>query len=312
MVISGERLKYLRQLRNITQDQLGEKLGIIKQNISLWENGRKSVPVKYYTILEELFGDEIFEEEPEEQKNTAPPKVYDTIRNTPELRECIKDAMMRKGLTTAEDLNSLIDYDSVHTLERLLSGKLNFFPDILSAIFDKLDIKHDTAPITAEEREMLSPEGLYNNGAILIRPIPVVAWCNAAGHISMLASNGNAMRKWDPATTETVAAPVGSRRDTQAFRVTGVSMEPTILDNDVLYCEPCSDYREIPSNKIVILKFSDHSDFADCVVCKRFRKIGEKILLTSDNPNKGAGRDFEIDPEDIAWIGIVTSKRSLL
>lgn len=58
----------------------------------------------------------------------APPTTPDTIRNTPELRECIKDAMLREGVASAADLNRLIGYDSVHTLERLLSGKLNWFP----------------------------------------------------------------------------------------------------------------------------------------------------------------------------------------
>ena len=44
---------------------------------------------------------------------------------------------------------------------------------------------------------------------------------------------------------------------------------------------------------------------ADCIVCKRFRRIGDKILLSSDNP---AGREFEPELQDIAWIGIVRRK----
>ena len=61
-----------------------------------------------------------------------------TIANTPELRECIKDAMMNRGLRSADDLRRCIGYDSTRSIERLLSGKLNFFPDVLSAIFDAL------------------------------------------------------------------------------------------------------------------------------------------------------------------------------
>ena len=58
------------------------------------------------------------------------------IANTPELRERIKDAMMKRGLRTADELRRLIRCDSVDSIERLLSGKLNFFPEVLSAIFD--------------------------------------------------------------------------------------------------------------------------------------------------------------------------------
>lgn len=70
----------------------------------------------------------------------------DTIRNTPELRECIKDAMLREGVRDASELNRRIGYDSSHSLERLLNGKLPWFPDVLSAVLDGLNIKQDDAP----------------------------------------------------------------------------------------------------------------------------------------------------------------------
>lgn len=64
MKISGEKLKFERVIRRMTQEELGERLGgIQKTNISLWENGAKDVPLKYYKELEELFGRGIFEEE---------------------------------------------------------------------------------------------------------------------------------------------------------------------------------------------------------------------------------------------------------
>lgn len=54
-------MKFERVVRRMTQEDLGEKLGgIQKQNISLWENGTKDIPLKYYKQLEELFGKKIY------------------------------------------------------------------------------------------------------------------------------------------------------------------------------------------------------------------------------------------------------------
>jgi len=228
------------------------------------------------------------------------------IANTPELRERIKDAMMKRGLSTADELRRLIGYDSVTSIERLLSGKLNFFPEVLSAIFDALEIDPDDAPLPPSERELLAPRGIYNEGALLVRPIPVVDWANAAGHLARLVSGGNAVcEKWDPESTETVPAPVGTRRDTQAFRVTGASMEPTINDGDILLVKPVASIDEVPQRKIVVAKLAA----ADTVLCKRFSRVRGEIRLDSDNP---AGRSWRITAKELEWIGLVVRKISEL
>ena len=41
--ITGQRIKELRQAENLTQKQLGEKLNVSQDTISLWEIG-KSLP----------------------------------------------------------------------------------------------------------------------------------------------------------------------------------------------------------------------------------------------------------------------------
>ena len=237
------------------------------------------------------------------------PSTPDTIRNTPELRECIKDAMLREGVRDASELNRRAGYDSSHSLERLLAGKLNWFPDVLSAVLDALNIKHDDAPMSPAERGMLAPDGMYNAGGVLTRPIPVVDWANAATHIaSLVGRNGEpVMKKWDPENTDVALAPVGVRRNTQAFRVHGVSMEPTISDGDILFCEEQYDLNSIPSGKIVIVCFSDDSEYAGTVVCKRLRRAGSILMLTSDNEK--TGKDITVNtPGEIAWIGIVVRK----
>ena len=241
---------------------------------------------------------------------SAPPgrrEAVSAIANTPELRECIKDAMMNRGLRSADDLRRSIGYDSTRSIDRLLSGKLNFFPDVLSAIFDALDIDPDDAPLEPAERELLAPPGIYrNDGAMLVRPIPVVDWANAAGHLSELVScDKPVLSKWDPESTETVPSPVGTRRDTQAFRVCGVSMEPTINDGDILFVEPAASPEEIPQHKIVVAKLADSVNSPEPVVCKRFARKDGEIVLSSDNPS---GRSWTVSPRQLVWIGVVVRK----
>ena len=246
-------------------------------------------------------------------KHPDQPSTPDTIRNTPELRECIKDAMLKEGVRDASELNRRAGYDSSHSLERLLAGKLNWFPDVLSAVLDALNIKHDDAPLSPAERGMLAPDGMYRDGGVLTRPIPVVDWANAATHIaSLVGRNGEpVMKKWDPENTDIALAPVGVRRNTQAFRVHGVSMEPTIADGDILFCEEQYDLNSIPSGKIVIVCFSDDSEYAGTVVCKRLRRAGSILMLTSDNEK--TGKDITVNsPGEIAWIGVVVRKSSEL
>ena len=240
----------------------------------------------------------------------TPPPIRNTIRNTPELRECIKDAMLEQGIRNAAELCRQIGYDAPNTLERLLSGKINWFPDMLSAVLDNLKICHDKAPMTPTERGLLQPEGIYYNDgtqktrAVLVHYQPVISWANAASYIDCLMSNdGVMMKKWNPEDVEeTVPVPLDIRGVCSIFRISGQSMEPAINDGDIIYCEQVMDLHSIPDKRVVVVRFSDCNKFEDCIVCKRFRRFGDKILLTSDNPS---GREFELEPQDISWIGIL-------
>ena len=371
-------LEFYRLRNDLTQEELGKRIGVSKQTIYKWEKQIAPVSSKHYQTLKDILnlsesemvnvisGGEISRDasvaeyidpdslarryrilqqrlkqvdsevdrkivEEELAKldrisiNVANyindpgdplppfPSTPDTIRNTPELRECIKDAMLREGVRDASELNRRAGYDSAHSLERLLAGKLNWFPDVLSAVLDGLNIKHDDAPMTPAERGLLAPDGMYNASGVLTRPIPVVDWANAATHIaSLIGRNGEpVMRKWDPESTDIALAPVGVRKNTQAFRVHGVSMEPTISDGDILFCEEQYDLNSIPSGKIVIVCFSDDSEYAGTVVCKGLRRAGSILMLTSDNEK--TGKDITVNsPGEIAWIGIVVRKSSEL
>jgi len=240
---------------------------------------------------------------PGDPEAPALPRRADIIVNTAALRECIKDAMLERNLPDGAALNRFIGYDSPETLERLLAGKLDWFPEVLSFTLTSLGIRYEDAPLAPGERSLLVPPDMFQEGGRLVRPIPVVDWANAAGHLGILGGDGATMRHWDPQETETVLSPVGGRQDTLAFRVTGISMEPSLCDGDVILVEPATSPEEVPENKIVVAKFSDTYTPGGCVVCKRLhhREDGT-LLLTSDNPS---GEIFSCRPADLVWLGRV-------
>lgn len=238
----------------------------------------------------------------------VPPAVSGTITNTPELRSFIISAMEKCGMENTEQLRRAIGYDSGNSLKRLFDGELNWFPDVLSAVFDALNCDPSTVPLRPGEMELLAPRGIYRDGAMLVRPVPVVEWANAASHLENLESDTVIMRRWDPETTPTVPVPASSRRDTKAFRVHGISMEPRILDDDIVLVEPAENFDAIPDNKVVVVRFNEQSCIPEKVVCKRLRKQnGSQLLLTSDNPE---GKIIPFELQDVAWVGIVVRKIS--
>lgn len=231
-----------------------------------------------------------------------------TIANTPELRDFLRRAMREKGMESADQLRRAVGYGSTESFRRIFDGELNWFPDVLSAVFDALECDVSAAPISRTERGMLAPGGLYRDGAILVRPVPVVDWANAASHLDALESDNVVMRGWDVENTPTVPVPADARRNTSAFRVHGISMEPRILDDDIVLVEPAESPECVPDNKVVVVRFTEESGIPEKVVCKRFRRQGaDHLLLTSDNPD---GRIIPVRPEEISWIGIVVKKIS--
>lgn len=51
----GERIKSLRKKLGLTQSQLGEKLGVHANTISMYEKGNRNIPTKTLKILSEIF-----------------------------------------------------------------------------------------------------------------------------------------------------------------------------------------------------------------------------------------------------------------
>ena len=279
--------------------EFARRCGIDAANISRYLSGRvKSI------------GDANWEKLAKQLELQMPAQTAETIRNTPELREFIKDGMMKFGITTPGELTRISGYDSVSTVTRLLTGELNWFPDMLSLIFNTLELDPVDAPLSPAEREMLLPFGFFRSGGQLVRPIPIVNWANAASSLAQLTASDNTLvRKWDPEYTDTVPVPIGGGKDTLAFRVCGISMEPKLSDDDIILVEPVVSLDEVPNNKIVVAKFVENERFPENVVCKRFHRNNGHLLLTSDNPE---GKIISFFPEDLEWIGIVVRKISEL
>ena len=276
---------------------LARKSGVDAANISRYLNGRVgSISDDNWAKLSPFLA---------EEKASVPLRSSASIANTPQLRERIKDAMMKRGLTTPAELTRYIGYDSASTVERLLSGQLSWFPDVLGLTLSQLGIDYADAPLSNLERELLPPAGIYQAGGVLVRPLPVVAWANAASHLSMLSSDEAVGRFWDTENSDTVLVPVGGRRDTIAFRVSGISMEPRINDSDVILVEPAESLDSISSNKVVVARLFPDGD----VVCKRLRRQGDTVLLVSDNPE---GRIIPVTEKNIDWIGVVVRRISEL
>ena len=294
--------RVLRALR-LAVDEAGDakefaaRCGVSASNISRYLSGK----VRSIT-------DECWEKLLPELKLDSPPKAAGTITNTPELRRFILDRMEKNGVTSPDALRRMIGYDSSRSLQRLFAGELNWFPDMLAAVLDALDCDAADAPLAPGEAALLPPGGLFRDGAMLVRPLPVVEWANAASHLESLESDNVVMQQWDPENTPTVPVPADSRRDTHAFRVHGISMEPRILDDDIVLVEPAENFDAIPDNKIVVVRFTDRSENAEKVVCKRFRRQNnQQLLLTSDNPE---GKIIPFSPDEVAWVGIVVKKIS--
>lgn len=51
---TGRNLKYYRKMKNISQLQIANVLGIDKSTISLYENGKTSIPVKHVCAISNI------------------------------------------------------------------------------------------------------------------------------------------------------------------------------------------------------------------------------------------------------------------
>lgn len=55
--MNGLELKQLRLKHNLTQSDLGDKIGVTKSKISEWENGKHTISNAYQLLLSKLFNE---------------------------------------------------------------------------------------------------------------------------------------------------------------------------------------------------------------------------------------------------------------
>lgn len=91
----------------------------------------------------------------------------------------------------------------------------------------------------------------------------------------------------------------GEIRDKIGIRVEGDSMQPGYLDGDILICSK-SNLKSITERQAVVVVGIDNSVFL-----KRVKKVGDKLELTSLNPNY---TPFEIPMNEVFEIWIVEDK----
>ena len=70
MTYLGSRLKYLRKLENITQQQLATALGIAKSTISMYENGQREPDFETLEAISDYFNVDLRTFFPSEEKSS--------------------------------------------------------------------------------------------------------------------------------------------------------------------------------------------------------------------------------------------------
>jgi transcriptional regulator with XRE-family HTH domain len=88
-VKTGAFLKELRKERGLTQEQLGEKVGVTNKTVSRWETGNYMPPVECLSILSDLYGVSINEIVSGKRlaAEELPDAAEDNLKNALELSE---------------------------------------------------------------------------------------------------------------------------------------------------------------------------------------------------------------------------------
>lgn len=98
----GEQIAFFRKQRNLTQGQLGERLGVSDRTVSKWENGDSLPAANIIPAIADTLGvalDEIFGVNMKKQEDGISATIQETIRSELErilpdvIREAIEDSI---------------------------------------------------------------------------------------------------------------------------------------------------------------------------------------------------------------------------
>ena len=101
----GHRIQHYRKLQGLSQEELGQKLLVSRQTVSLWENDQTLPTIDNLVRLKDIFGvsiDEILTEQPEKQTNpdAQPLESYvftPTVQELEGVRKTVKRLMIRRN-----------------------------------------------------------------------------------------------------------------------------------------------------------------------------------------------------------------------
>ncbi|WP_088043297.1 helix-turn-helix domain-containing protein [Bacillus sp. EAC] len=137
-MIFSERLKKEREKRNLSQNELAEKLHVSRQSVSKWETGKNYPSIEIIIDLSDLFGitiDELLRSDAElkekviqDGKQLAYPKwklIFDTI--------FLLGAFLLVVKLIIFGLNKFVGAD-ITILESLPNGLHNFLPLVLMVV----------------------------------------------------------------------------------------------------------------------------------------------------------------------------------
>lgn len=284
--MNNQALKFARNKKNWTQDQLGNELGVKKQTISHWEKGRIQMPPKYAAKIHELLGlterdlfPEMFRDNSLAQfkADNAFDDEHDDVMeygNSIEMRNlCMQIRELEYKIHQAKTQDNA-KYDIAHqdhikdlsSQLALLKSKRNFLQKKEDQ-HQTINTSHETAPLT----EVSPPTHKFTS-------VPVLSFAQAAG--------------FEPAI-EPINDFLNNHSDTQepfanvkpgyfALQITGDSMSPEYPDGTVILVAG----GEFPQRgDIVAAKLSSGE-----VVVKLYHRKDNVVSLTSINP---AGKNFQ-------------------
>lgn len=101
----GEKLQYYRKKSGLSQEELGQKLLVSRQTVSLWENGQTMPTIDNLIRLKDIFGvtvDEILSEEApaEEETEAAVPESYAFTFSEDEISYISKSSLKKQRKIT--------------------------------------------------------------------------------------------------------------------------------------------------------------------------------------------------------------------
>ena len=264
----GDRIAQYRKVRGLTQGQLGDRIGVVKQTIGNYERGDRQPTHDIILRIADVL-------------DVDPAKLYGMpIQDTNDAAtpgERLTNYMVVFG-DTAADLSLLLNI-SLEDVGRICADDLDLTPAQAKIIADRYGHINPALFLSGDED---GEESLPSN----VRPISDLHH----QRIPMIGGVAAGEPIYDPEEAGIyVDSPV---KADAAITIHGDSMEPTYLEGDVVYIKCVPD---VPEGAVAVVFLDDEATI------KHVYKRPTGLTLWSDNP---AHMPFQIEYEDYARVRI--------